>query len=258
MTALFETMLVHDGRVVLAEEHLARLTRSAAALGLALPDGKEFHRLVEDIRSAGFQPAGPPASSRPVSPSPAGSQRTGRLEAGAPFAIRCVYDGTTLTAEARPIPPRTLSRRERGRAITLDSSLARTLPEHKLVEHYAVCERALEQAFDADADEALFLTHNGRVLEGTTTNVFAVNANALVTAPENVLPGITRAWVLEQAALLDIDVELRAPTLSELRDGAFLTGSLTTLAPLRLLNGEECRAPGAIFDALAERWSTLP
>lgn len=233
MSTLFETMLVRDGRVLLAEQHLARLTRSAAALGMPLPDGEAFQRAAL------------------------------RTEAGAPFAIvadhaiRCTWDGATLAAEARPIPPPTLMRRERGRAITLDPSLARTLPEHKLVEHYAVCERALQQAFDANADEALFLTRDGHVLEGTTTNVFAVHANALVTAPEHVLPGITREWVLEQANLLGIEVELRAPSPTELREGAFLTGSLTMLAPLRMLDGEACRAPGAIFDALAERWSTL-
>lgn len=225
MNTLFETMLVRDGRVILAEQHLARMTRSATALGLPSPDAEEFHRTI--------------------------------AAAATHDAIRCTYDGATLAAEARPIPPRTLLRRERGRAITLDPSLARTLPEHKLVEHYAVCEHVLQQAFDADADEALFLTHNGRVLEGTTTNVFAVNAKSLVTAPDHVLPGITREWVLEQAGQLGVDVELRAPSLPELRDGAFLTGSLTTLAPLRMLNGEECRAPGAIFEALAGRWSTL-
>ncbi|HEX8411405.1 MAG TPA: aminotransferase class IV [Thermoanaerobaculia bacterium] len=225
MNTLFETMLVRAGRVILAEQHLARMTRSAAALGMPLPDADEFHRTI--------------------------------AAAATHDAIRCTYDGATLAAKPRPIPPRTLLRRERARAITLDPSLARTLPEHKLVEHYAVCERALQQAFDSDADEALFLTYTGRVLEGTTTNVFAVNAKSLVTAPEHVLPGITREWVLEQAAQLGIDVELRAPTLPELRDGAFLTGSLTMLAPLRALNGEECRTPGAIFAVLADRWSTL-
>jgi branched-subunit amino acid aminotransferase/4-amino-4-deoxychorismate lyase len=224
MIALFETMLVSRGRIVLADDHLARMTRSAEALGWARPDGGEFRR-VTSLAASGD-------------------------------AVRCTYDGQRFRAEARPIPAATLARRAHGSAITV-GALARLLPEHKLTGLYGICELGLQLATDAGAGEGLFVTRDGHVLEGTTTNVFAVTAHSLVTAPEHILPGVTRAWVLREAAALGIAVEERAPSVGELREGGFLTGSLTTLAPLRSIDGEACRPPGPIYARLEDRWSTL-
>lgn len=224
MIALFETMLVIHGRIVLADDHLARMTRSAEALGWTRPDAGEFRR-VTSLAATGD-------------------------------AVRCTYDGRRLTAERRPIPAATLARRAHGSAITL-GALARVFPEHKLTGLYGICELGLQLATDAGAGEGLFVTGDGHVLEGTTTNVFAVTAHSLVTAPEHILPGVTRAWVLREASALGIPVEERAPSVGELRAGGFLTGSLTTLAPLRVVDGEACRPPGSIYDRLADRWSTL-
>lgn len=224
MIALFETMLVAGGRIVLADDHYARMSRSAEALGWARPDRDEFNRATSVL--------------------------------AANEAIRCAYDGRRLVAEARPIPAITLSRRTHGRAITL-GALARVIPEHKLTGLYGICELALQLAAGKGADEGLFVTPDGHVLEGTTTNLFAVTAHSLVTAPSQMLPGVTRAWVLREAAALGIPVEERAPSVEELRAGGFLTGSLTTLAPLRVIDGEACRPPGPIYERLESRWSTL-
>ena len=170
-------------------------------------------------------------------------------------AVRCEFVDGAVRADPRPIPARTTARRERGRVITLDRSFVRSMPEHKLIGPYAVCIAALEHAANDDADEGLFVTEDGLVLEGTATNVFAVNERGLVTAANGVLPGITRAWALTTAASLGIDVEYRAPSIEELRAGAFMTGSLTTLAPIRVLNGHACRAPGPTFEAILARWN---
>lgn len=221
MIGLFETMLVVDGRVLFAAEHLARMTRSALALRLPPPDPAEFHRRVR--------------------------------AAATNDAVRCDYIGGALDAYARPILARTLARREHGRAITLGASLVRPQPEHKLTS-YEVCTIGLERAAAAGADEGLFVTPEGAVLEGTATNVFAVTERTLVTAPDGVLPGITRAWVIATAAALGVEIEYRAPRVEELREGALLTGSLTTVAPLRVLDGAPCRAPGEIYEMLAARW----
>lgn len=224
MIALFETMLVSRGRIVLADDHVARMTRSAAALGWTRPNADEFRR-VTSLAATGD-------------------------------VVRCSYDGHSLTAEARPVPAASLSRRALGRTITL-GALARVLPEHKLTGLYGICELGLRLAIEAGADEGLFVTRDGHVLEGTTTNVFAVTAHSIITAPERILPGVTRAWVLREARDLGIAVEERAPSVGELRAGGFLTGSLTTLAPLRSIDGVACRPPGTIYDRIEDRWSTL-
>lgn len=223
---LFETMLVVDGNVMLLDEHLARMTRSAATLGFPLPDAQQFRdaaqRAVKNVRGEA--------------------------------SLRCVYVATsanawTLDAQLHPIPPLTFARRANGRAITLDATFARALPEHKMTS-YAPCVIALRRAIAADAEEALFVTRDGLVLEGTATNVFAIANDALITAPRDVLPGIVRACVIDAAHKLGVEVIERCPSIDELRNGAFLTGSLTLLAPLRVLDGEPCRDPGTLFREL--------
>ncbi len=211
---LFETMLVARGVVVELDAHFERMRASAQALGFPEPDRAAF---VAEVQRAA----------------------TGD-------AVRCLYleaDRWLLHASAIAIPALTLQRRSDARAITL--RLRRSMPEHKLTS-YAACAIGLRQAATAGANEGLFLDEEGNVLEGTATNVFAVRGRTLITAKENVLPGIVRQWVIDRAA----SIEWRAPSVREVREGAFLTGSLTGLAALRMLDGEACRKPGPLFDAL--------
>lgn len=236
---LFETMLVVRGKLILAPEHYERMARSASEIGFPIPGERRFHEAVQ-------------AAAREVA-----SQ--------AEAAVRCVYTAGgrigdagawQLAAEGAPIPPVTLLRRAHGRTMTVDGSYTRALPQHKLTS-YAVCVIALQRAVAAGADEALFTAPGDVVLEGTATNVFAVCGDTLITAPHSagVLPGTIRAWLLAEANRCGIAVEERAPTLAELHQGAFLTGSLTQLVPIRTLNGATCRVPGRPFTALAEQWT---
>ncbi|HUR80584.1 MAG TPA: aminotransferase class IV [Thermoanaerobaculia bacterium] len=211
---LFETMLVVRGRAVELDAHFERMRASAIALGFPEPDGAAF---VAEV---------------------------GKAAAGE--AVRCLYieaDRWLLHASAIAVPPLTLQRRTDARAITLD--IRRSLPEHKLTS-YAACAIGLKEAAKAGANEGLFLDRNGNVLEGTATNVFAVRGTTLITAKEDILPGIVRRWVIDQG----VAVEERAPSIGEVKEGAFLTGSLTGLAALRMLNGESCKEPGPLFEEL--------
>lgn len=226
---LFETMLVERGGIAFLEAHLARMTASSTALGFPQPDGDAF-------RSAAIDAAG---------------------DVGGEAALRMLWidggeDGWILSAQTRPIPPRTLSRRERGRAVTLDASLTRALPEHKTTS-YASCVIGLRRAAEADADEGLFVARDGGVLEGTATNIFAVRDRTLVTATAGILPGIVRAIVLAEARAIGLSVEERCPTVEELRAGSFFTSSLTRLAPIRQIDGMPCNPPGAAFEELQQR-----
>jgi D-alanine transaminase len=69
---------------------------------------------------------------------------------------------------------------------------------------------AKNKAIAAGADEAVFLD-GGIVTECSATNIFAVIGGKLVTHPvgSKVLPGITRALLLDCAALLGITVDER-------------------------------------------------
>lgn len=235
---LFETMLVKRGAIGFLEEHLARMTSSAMTLGFPLPDAPLFRREAE---------------------------RAAAVATNGEAALRCVYvaggssiaDPWTLAARCGEIPPLTISRRAHGRVATLHSSLARSLPQHKLTS-YAACVVGLRRAVAAGADEGLFVTRGGEILEGTATNVFAVAGDRLITAPvaAGVLPGIVRAWALAEAGRLGIPTEERPPSVAELLGGSFLTGSLTGLAAVSVVDGQDCHPPGQVFKALMDGWTT--
>jgi D-alanine transaminase len=81
---------------------------------------------------------------------------------------------------------------------------------------------AKEEAWEAGADEALFLSPKGIVREGGSSNVLAVIDGVVRTHPLNnrILGGITRKHVLRIAAELGFQVEERAFTLREAIDGS--------------------------------------
>ncbi len=66
---------------------------------------------------------------------------------------------------------------------------------------------AVREAQAKKAAEPLMLNERGDVAEGASANVFIVSGGALVTPPlsDGILPGVTRALVLEQARTLEIE-----------------------------------------------------
>jgi branched-chain amino acid aminotransferase len=92
---------------------------------------------------------------------------------------------------------------------------------------------AMNQARAANAIEALYLSPNDEVLEGTTTNLFVVKNGQLITPKEPILPGITRNVVLELVAG-EIATEIRSIPRAELyeADEAFITASNKQIVPL--------------------------
>ncbi len=86
------------------------------------------------------------------------------------------------------------------------------------------------------APHPLICDLDGGVLETPRANVFIVTrAETLVTPPTDgrILPGVTRAHVLEVAAALGIDTEIRPLGVTELTTAVevFLTGSLAGIEP---------------------------
>jgi branched-subunit amino acid aminotransferase/4-amino-4-deoxychorismate lyase len=129
--------------------------------------------------------------------------------------------------------------------IILGSDLGRTSPQLKSVS-YIPSVLGLREAHRREADEALFTNEKGRILEGTTSNVFAISGDTLVTPPVSagLLPGVMRRWVVENAARAGLDVRERTLTRKDLTGGSFLTGSLTRIARIRYVDGAKCRLPG--------------
>ena len=100
--------------------------------------------------------------------------------------------------------------------------------EAKATGHYVNSILASQEAKSKGYDEALLTDMHGYVAEGTGANMFFEKDGALFTpATGNILPGITRATVLEIGRELNIPVEEKLFTIEELKqaDAAFFCGT---------------------------------
>lgn len=100
--------------------------------------------------------------------------------------------------------------------------------EAKASGHYVNSILASQEAKANGYDEALLLDMNGNIAEGPGANVFFEKDGALFTpSPGNILPGITRATVLEIGTELGITVHEKNCTTQELKeaDAAFFCGT---------------------------------
>ena len=117
-----------------------------------------------------------------------------------------------------------------AKIITVD--IERFLPDAKSTSYLSTV-YALQMANKADAIEAVYIDRNQRVLEGTTSNFFFFKGGRLITAGEDILPGITRGVILELAKGR-FEVEIRDIDRSELADmnEAFITASNKEVVPV--------------------------
>ena len=95
---------------------------------------------------------------------------------------------------------------------------------------------AKTEAWENGFDEAILLTQDGHVSEGSGENIFLVLGGKLITPPssDNILMGITRDTVIKLAQNeLGIDTIERQVDRSELylADECFFTGTAAHIAP---------------------------
>ena len=136
--------------------------------------------------------------------------RNGYPGNGADARLRIVVTGGSSPDDITPAGPARLlvlvtpfaaqpaARYREGIKIISDRQ-ERYLPEAKTI-NYVPAIVALRRARQAGAVEAIYVNRAGHALEGTTTNLFAVFGDRLVTPATEILPGVTRQAVLELAA----------------------------------------------------------
>lgn len=117
------------------------------------------------------------------------------------------------------------------RVITVE--MERALPRAKLtrfIDRAAPVRRSLPQ----DVNDAIMVDGAGRLMEGLSSNFFAVHSGRIKTAGEGVLAGITRTLVLEAVAELAIPIDLEPIRFYELEkvDECFITSSSRGLLPV--------------------------
>ncbi len=105
---------------------------------------------------------------------------------------------------------------------------------------YALNMMAVDEARARDADDALFVSADGTVLEGTTSNVWWRRGTTLATPGEGgILAGVTRDVLLEAGAGLGYEVVEGTYTVDDLAAGdeAFARSSIREVMPIVALDG---------------------
>jgi branched-subunit amino acid aminotransferase/4-amino-4-deoxychorismate lyase len=232
---LFETMAARNGHVFRMDAHLARMNESAQQLGLARQLDVETlgqavmrtleHNKLSEARVRLTVTAGAVSLLRPADVPP---QPTVLVNTTEPTQYDPAYFDQGIKAliappGANPFDP---------------------LAGHKTLAYWARL-RTLRQAAAAGAGEAIWLNVTNHLASGAVSNIFLVKDRALLTPfargeevtgalPAPVLPGITRAAVLEIAGRMDIPIHKRMLDVNDLleADEVFLTNSSWHVLPV--------------------------
>ncbi|HVM27197.1 MAG TPA: aminotransferase class IV [Mycobacteriales bacterium] len=222
--SVFETLRVAGGRPGFLDLHLRRLARSAERVGIALPGGWAELALAA-----------------------AATQDDGMLRL---TCTKGVPGGRPVGfAVAGPLPPETVRGREQGiRVVTLTLGVAADVRRGApwllggvKSTSYAVNMATQRAAQATGADDAIWLSADGEVLEAPTATVVLVLDGRVVTPPADevgILPGTTAEATL---ALSEVPVEVRRVRAGELAraDEVMLLSSVRGVAPVVELDGRQ-------------------
>jgi branched-chain amino acid aminotransferase len=244
---LFETMRVSGGKPFRFAQHLERMTRGADFLKIKPPfTPKELEKfaghLIEDnkmpdailrltlTRGAGERGYTPNRESKPTF--------VMTLHFAPP--LENLIEWSLVTSSFR---------------IPAADPLASFKTTSKIL-HVMARAEAVEQG----ADEALLLNTNGEVAETASGNLFWVYDDIICTVPtgRGVLPGITRAIVLEICQALGLQTNKRAIKPEALRNsgGLFITQSALGIVPVVAFDGAPV-TPSPLVDQIAHAYHEM-
>jgi branched-chain amino acid aminotransferase len=115
---------------------------------------------------------------------------------------------------------------------------------------------AVIEATRAGYQEAILLTDDGYVADGSGENVFVVK-DEVISTPDlsaSILPGITRQVVIEIAQTLGYAVHEKQLIRSDLyvADEVFMCGTAAEVTPVRSVDDHEIGAPGPVTKAIQD------
>jgi branched-chain amino acid aminotransferase len=115
---------------------------------------------------------------------------------------------------------------------------------------------AVIEATRAGYEEAILLTDDGHVADGSGENIFVVK-DEVISTPDlsaSILPGITRQAVIEIAQTLGYAVHERHLIRSDLyvADELFMCGTAAEVTPVRSVDDHEVGDPGPVTKAIQD------
>ena len=253
---IFETVLVnrgaHGAMVVSRERHFTRFRASASALDLPEPDQGLWDRVIDSLIAE-------VAAADPENVEFGIRYALSRGEQGADgqfrprgWAFPVPVDDHIHTARKQGVTAVSL---DRGFDAYIGSKAPWLLIGAKTLS-YAVNQAAGRYAAANNADEALFVSHDGIVLEGPTANLIIRRGDRLLTPnPEaGLLSGTTQRLIFDHAEELGLRAEYADLRLEDVKeaDGAWFVSSMRTAVALHELDGNAISVDQNLTDRFQE------
>lgn len=221
-------------RPFLLSEHIERLVNSLVLMRLPDPGVARLPELIDELvrRNAIREDAYVRVSVTPTNPGDLGDEAV-----------------PVLTITAAPMGRKRWLAQGVGMALAI-SNWQRAPeqsfpPAAKNISSYAGPRLAWLEARDSGFDGCVLTNRAGRLCEAPTAALFLVREGRLLTPrlSEDVLPSITRAWLLRAAAQAGIPAWEGELTRQDAYDAdeAFLCGTGIEIAPVRAFDGREVR-----------------
>jgi branched-chain amino acid aminotransferase len=243
---VYEVCRTYAGRIRLFARHMARLRASASLIALPVPldDDTLEARVAETLEYAGLRPwrdGLPDAYLRLLL-----TRGVGELS----------YDprgcpSPSLIIIARPHTPPPPSVYAEGVAVAIvgvernrRQALNPRIKSNNLLNNAL----AMQEALVRGAFEAVMRNHEGHLAECSQSNLFVVRGGRVQTPPvsEGLLPGITRAYVMELCAAIAVPCDEVVLTEADLlgADEAFLTSTTREIVPIVTVDDRRVGAGG--------------
>lgn len=257
---VYEVCRTYGGRLRLLPRHLARLRASAALIALPVPldDAALEARINETLTAAELTPwreGLPDAYVRLLL-----TRGVGELS----------YDPRacptpTLVIIARPHtppPPRVYEEGVEVALVDIERNRREALNPQIKSNNLLNNALAMQQALARGAFEAVMRNHEGHLAECSQSNLFVIIGGVVCTPPigEGLLPGITRAFVLELCDALGMAADecvLDDDGLTQ-ADEAFLTSTTREIVPIVRVDGRDVGSgrPGPVTRRLLTAFRT--
>ncbi|MEM7600021.1 MAG: aminotransferase class IV [Verrucomicrobiota bacterium] len=235
---LFETLKIYKGTPFALDKHLDRMAQSCQKLGLNAIDRKDTEHAIRRLLEA--------------------NEMTGHAHCRLRITITGGIDEQVTFLEVTPSPTHAATATAiTGPFVRNDQGLLSGVKTISYGEN-AIASHITSQS---GATEALWSNTLGYLCEGTWSNVFVRHNGEWKTPPlsSGCLPGVTRSFVLQLAAINGISISQTPVTMSELSkvDAAFFTSSIREIQAIHRIDGKDLvisEAPEieSIKDAYAE------